>query len=59
MDKILTAAIEKLPFPVMCFNAEGIITFANKKTESAFSIDKVKGKNIRVVIPFPETKSLS
>ena len=58
MDKILTAAIEKLPFPVMCFNAEGIITFANKKTESAFSIDKVEGKNIRVVIPFPETKSI-
>jgi signal transduction histidine kinase len=58
MDKILKASIEKLPLPIMWFNAEGVIMFANKKTEAAFNSDKIEGKKIREIIPFPETKSI-
>ncbi|MBL1213822.1 MAG: PAS domain-containing sensor histidine kinase [Ignavibacteriae bacterium] len=58
MEDIFKSAIENLPVPALFLNEKGIIKFANITAKEIFNSDKLEEKNIRDIIPFPETKKI-
>jgi signal transduction histidine kinase len=58
MEDIFRTAIENLPAPALFLDEKGIIKFANHASETTFNSKQLIEKNIRDIIPFPETKKI-
>ena len=58
MENVFKASIENLPMPVLCIDKAGIIKFNNSISSEVFNTNDLAEKNLRDVIPFPETKKI-